>query len=167
MEGIIILSEEELEERKKKKEDLERENSEMGETIEKNGQCINWLANLKKLEEALIKAQEERQKYESESERFKDSLSVIEKAKKAKNCEIQYLAYENLNKQLEENNNKLCAAQKAADKLKQEYDNACNSVIQAEKEVIEKEKQIEGQKEIWHKTRELDSQLKILKEKCF
>ena len=167
MEGISILSEEELEEKKKQKENLEKENSEMGETIEKNGQCINWLANLKKLEEVLIKAQEERQKYESESERFKDSLSIIEKAKKAKNCEIQYLAYENLNKQLEENNNKLCAAQKAADKLKQEYDNACNSVIQAEKEVIEKEKQIEGQKEIWHKTRELDSQLKILKEKCY
>ncbi|MBQ5401053.1 MAG: AAA family ATPase [Treponema sp.] len=120
---------------------------------------INWLNEIRENSLKLEQAKIGRKKFEERKQIFAHSQTVLDKAEKAKNCDIEYSRFSETKKLIENLNKKLEASKKALSLAEKEFVST-QSDAEIAKKIYEKENGLSKEKEeLWKKVRELDTKI--------
>lgn len=162
--GVELLSDEEISSMEKDRDERISKNKELKKQIDEINLDLKWISDVRTSKKTLSEAGEKRRIFDGENSSFKKDGEKLELAERAEKCKAEYLALkqtgENLElkkKDLEKNKAEFeeCSKKHAASEIE------CES---AKKESDAAESELEENRIIWKKVREMDLELRHLGE---
>ncbi|MCR5322951.1 MAG: AAA family ATPase [Lachnospiraceae bacterium] len=157
--AIHVMNDEERKAAEEEQETLKKDISEQEEKLNELDVKINWKKQLEDSENECLEAKNELDKVNSGQAVYEEKTAELKNAKKAEDCEIEFL---NLDKCVKEQERVKEDIKNAEAKLKgQNEAKAEAEVISGQKtsELEQKKNEKEKQKELWNKVRELDKEI--------
>ncbi len=159
LENIDFLADEDIEKLECEKKSTDEKAKKIDSEIATISMQINWLNEIKEYSSKLDQAKLARKRFEERELIFAQSQTILERAEKAKKCDIEYSRFSETKKMIENLSEKLGATKTALSLAEKEFATAQSDAEDAKK-IYDKENGLSEEKEgLWKKVRELDSKI--------
>ena len=162
LEGIELLSDDQIQFLEKERNVRTKENDNIKELLDQISSAIKWLENVETCKKALGEAEKQRATYEKQAADFAENAARLEFAEKADKCKAEYFAMKQTADNLDKKKNALENEKKELVTYSDKYEAAEAEYNTIKLNFDDAEKKLAADRILWKNVREIDSELKYL-----